>query len=88
MSFVIQQGASPDAPYAVFIMGPTATGKTELAIQCVSSLLADIISVDSALVYKTMDIGTAKPDASTQLRAPHRLIDMIDPAEAYSADLL
>jgi tRNA dimethylallyltransferase len=66
-------------------MGPTASGKTALAIDLVENYNCEIISVDSALVYKGMDIGTAKPDAALQARAPHRLIDLIDPAEAYSA---
>lgn len=66
-------------------MGPTASGKTELAVALVERLPCDIVSVDSALVYRGMDIGTAKPDAQTLARAPHRLIDICDPAEAYSA---
>ncbi|MEN8170036.1 MAG: tRNA (adenosine(37)-N6)-dimethylallyltransferase MiaA [Pseudomonadota bacterium] len=66
-------------------MGPTASGKTDLAISLVERLPCEIISVDSALVYRDMDIGTAKPDAETLARAPHRLIDIIDPAESYSA---
>lgn len=66
-------------------MGPTASGKTDLAVQLVERLPFEIISVDSAMVYKDMDIGTAKPDADTLRRAPHRLIDFLDPAEAYSA---
>jgi tRNA dimethylallyltransferase len=66
-------------------MGPTASGKTDLAVSLVERLPFEIISVDSALVYRGMDIGTAKPDAETLARAPHRLIDIIDPAEAYSA---
>lgn len=72
-------------PQAIFLMGPTASGKTALAIELVENYNCEIISVDSALVYKGMDIGTAKPDAELQARAPHRLIDLIDPAEAYSA---
>lgn len=72
-------------PPAVCLMGPTASGKTELAVKLVERLPFEIISVDSALVYRGMDIGTAKPDAGTLARAPHRLIDIIDPAEAYSA---
>jgi len=65
-------------------MGPTASGKTELAVQLVQKLPCDIISVDSALVYRGMDIGTAKPDAETLATAPHRLIDICDPSEAFS----
>ncbi|MGI9303824.1 MAG: tRNA (adenosine(37)-N6)-dimethylallyltransferase MiaA [Gammaproteobacteria bacterium] len=70
---------------AIFLMGPTACGKTGLAVEIVQRLPCEIISVDSAMVYKHMDIGTAKPDAETLARAPHRLIDFVDPAEAYSA---
>ena len=70
---------------AVFLMGPTASGKTDLAVYLVERLPLEIVSVDSALVYRGMDIGTAKPDAATLARAPHRLIDICDPAEAYSA---
>ncbi|HNW77836.1 MAG TPA: tRNA (adenosine(37)-N6)-dimethylallyltransferase MiaA, partial [Candidatus Competibacteraceae bacterium] len=66
-------------------MGPTASGKTALAVELVQRLPCSIISVDSALVYRGMDIGTAKPDAETLRRAPHRLIDILDPAEPYSA---
>jgi tRNA dimethylallyltransferase len=69
----------------VCLLGPTASGKTELAVKLVEQLPLDIISVDSAMVYKGMDIGTAKPDPETLRRAPHRLIDFLDPAEAYSA---
>ena len=66
-------------------MGPTASGKTELAVALVKQFPMDIISVDSALVYKGMDIGSAKPEAEILAEAPHRLIDFIDPAESYSA---
>jgi len=66
-------------------MGPTASGKTDLAVALVERLGLEIVSVDSAMVYRGMDIGTAKPDAVTLARAPHRLIDFLDPAEAYSA---
>ena len=72
-------------PPAIFLMGPTASGKTALALELVKHYPCDIISVDSALIYKDMDIGTAKPDAALLAQAPHRLIDLIDPAEAYSA---
>jgi tRNA dimethylallyltransferase len=66
-------------------MGPTASGKTELALQLVQRLRCEIISVDSALVYREMDIGTAKPDARELALAPHRLIDICNPTESYSA---
>ena len=69
----------------VLLMGPTASGKTDLAIELQQHLPLDIISVDSVMVYRGMDIGSAKPDAETLVRAPHRLIDIRDPAEAYSA---
>lgn len=77
--------SATDLPRAIFLMGPTASGKTALAIELVENYNCEIISVDSALVYKEMDIGTAKPDAELQARAPHRLIDLIDPSEVYSA---
>lgn len=75
----------PEKPPAIFLMGPTATGKTDLAIQLCQALPCDIISVDSVMVYRGMDIGSAKPDAATLEEAPHRLIDICDPAEAFSA---
>lgn len=82
---IIQPGAASDSAITIFIMGPTATGKTDLAIALHDELASTLISVDSALVYRGMDIGTAKPDAQTLSRAPHALIDIIDPAEVYSA---
>lgn len=72
-------------PSAIFLMGPTASGKTGAAVDLISKLPVEIISVDSALVFKDMDIGTAKPDAATLAKAPHRLIDIIEPTSAYSA---
>lgn len=69
----------------IAIMGPTASGKTDLAIFLREHFPVELISVDSAMVYKGMDIGTAKPDAQTLEKAPHRLIDFLDPGEAYSA---
>ena len=66
-------------------MGPTAAGKTDAAIFLHERYGCDIISVDSALVYRQMDIGTAKPDAETLIKAPHALVDIIDPWESYSA---
>jgi len=71
-------------PPALFLMGPTAAGKTDLAIALVEQGHCEIISVDSAQIYRSMDIGTAKPDAQTLVRAPHHLIDICDPAESYS----
>ncbi|MBR8842361.1 tRNA (adenosine(37)-N6)-dimethylallyltransferase MiaA [Pseudoalteromonas sp. JC3] len=68
----------------ITLMGPTAAGKTALAIELCQALNTEIISVDSALVYKGMDIGTAKPSAQEQAQAPHHLIDIIDPAQSYS----
>jgi tRNA dimethylallyltransferase len=72
-------------PFSIFLMGPTASGKTGAAVHLYSKLPVEIISVDSALVFKDMDIGTAKPDAEALANAPHHLIDMIDPTSAYSA---
>ena len=72
-------------PPAIFLMGPTASGKTQVAIELAQHLPVELISVDSALVYRGMDIGTAKPDAATLARAPHHLIDIIDPTASYSA---
>ncbi len=74
-----------DKPPLFCLMGPTASGKTELAAALVEALPVEIISVDSALVYRGMDIGTAKPDAALLERAPHRLIDICEPDEIYSA---
>jgi tRNA dimethylallyltransferase len=69
----------------IFIMGPTASGKTALAIELLAHFPCDIISVDSGQVYRGMDIGTAKPDAATLAQAPHRLIDIREPQQGYSA---
>ena len=70
---------------ALLLMGPTASGKTDIAIGLCERFSCDISSVDSALVYRGMDIGTAKPDADTLRRAPHQLIDIRDPEESFSA---
>jgi tRNA dimethylallyltransferase len=70
---------------AICLMGPTASGKTELALELADRFPADIVSVDSALVYRGMDIGTAKPCPQTLRRYPHRLVDIRDPEQAYSA---
>ena len=72
-------------PRAIFIMGPTASGKTDLAIALSQSLPVEIINVDSAQIYRGMDIGTAKPDSQILKLAPHRLISFCDPAQSYSA---
>jgi tRNA dimethylallyltransferase len=77
--------AQDSRPLAICLMGPTASGKTALALSLCERLNGEIISVDSAQVYRGMDIGTAKPDADTLRRYPHRLIDIRDPAESYSA---
>ena len=76
---------SEHKPLAIFLMGPTASGKTDLAIQLRQQLPMEVISVDSALIYRGMDIGTAKPSKAELALAPHRLIDSCDPAESYSA---
>lgn len=73
------------SPTVLCLMGPTASGKTRLAIELVQQLPCDIISVDSAMVYRGMDIGTAKPTPAELAIAPHRLIDIVDPAYPYSA---
>lgn len=72
-------------PLAIALMGPTASGKTALAIEWAKRLDAQIISVDSALVYRGLNIGAAKPDAATLAQAPHAMIDVRDPHEVYSA---
>jgi tRNA dimethylallyltransferase len=69
----------------IFLMGPTASGKTDLAISLLEHLPVELINVDSAQIYQQMDIGTAKPDAETLSKAPHRLLSFCDPADAYSA---
>ncbi|WP_299492157.1 tRNA (adenosine(37)-N6)-dimethylallyltransferase MiaA [uncultured Shewanella sp.] len=73
------------SPKVITLMGPTASGKTALAIKLVQEFNCEIISVDSALIYKGMDIGTAKPTESELKYAPHRLINIIEPNESYSA---
>ncbi|WP_289283424.1 tRNA (adenosine(37)-N6)-dimethylallyltransferase MiaA, partial [Methylophaga sp. UBA5088] len=72
-------------PPAIFIMGPTAAGKTDIAIALAKKYPVEIISVDSALVYKGMDIGTAKPNRSVLSHYPHHLVDIVEPHEPYSA---
>lgn len=72
-------------PRAIFLMGPTAAGKTALAMDLYDKLPCELISVDSALIYRGMDIGTAKPSADELAAYPHHLIDIIDPSQSYSA---
>jgi tRNA dimethylallyltransferase len=71
-------------PLAILLMGPTAAGKTGLAVDLVRRLPCAIISVDSAMIYRGLDIGTAKPGPEVLAQAPHRLIDILDPTESYS----
>jgi tRNA dimethylallyltransferase len=76
---------SVDKPKVIFLMGPTASGKTALAIEMATQHNCEIISVDSALIYRDMDIGSAKPSLQELQLAPHKLIDILDPSESYSA---
>ena len=78
---MMTMGAAP----AILLMGPTASGKTALAMELTRRFPAELVSVDSAQVFRDMDIGTAKPDAATLRAYPHHLIDLISPEEAYSA---
>jgi tRNA dimethylallyltransferase len=82
---IVSRLVANDGKPAVLLMGPTASGKTDLAVELVTRFPFEIVSVDSAMVYRGMDIGTAKPDSVTLERAPHRLIDILDPWESYSA---
>jgi tRNA dimethylallyltransferase len=79
-----QRGAA-DRRQAILLMGPTGSGKSDLAMHLAEMLPLEILSVDSALVYRGMDIGTAKPTAAMRARVPHHLLDIRDPAESYSA---
>jgi tRNA dimethylallyltransferase len=81
MSASMSRAARPVA----LLMGPTGAGKTDVALELAQRLPVDIVSVDSAMVYRGMDIGTGKPDAATLRRVPHRLVDILDPSQAYSA---
>ncbi len=72
-------------PPALFLMGPTASGKTAFALELASRISCALVSVDSAQVYRGLDVGSAKPDAATQARFPHALIDIRDPEQPYSA---
>lgn len=76
--------AFSELPPAIFLMGPTASGKTALSVELAKTFNAEIISVDSALVFKGMDIGTAKPNIEERSGIAHHLIDILDPAESYS----
>jgi len=73
------------APRCVCLTGPTACGKTELALELAEHVPLEIVSMDSAMVYRGLDIGTAKPSAAVRARVPHHLIDVVEPTEAYSA---
>jgi len=82
----LQNFSAADAlPPAIFLMGPTASGKTDLAMALCDVLPCEIISVDSALIYRGMDIGTGKPSAAELIRYPHHLVNFLDPVQAYSA---
>lgn len=83
MNIVFEE--APFLPPAILLMGPTASGKTAIAMALTRRFPVELISVDSAQVFRDMDIGTAKPDAATLREFPHRLIDLISPEEAYSA---
>ena len=84
-ALLLQQSTTEKQPPVICLMGPTASGKTALAMALFDALPCEIISVDSALVYKGMNIGTAKPTADELSRYPHLLIDLIDPLQSYSA---
>ena len=79
---------STDQPPAIFIMGPTASGKTDLAIALAEQFPVGIISVDSAQIFRQLDIGSAKPDIATLAKYPHQLINIREPSEAYSVGCL
>src|SRR3954470_1994706 len=72
-------------PRCVCLTGPTACGKTEIALDLAERLPIDIVSMDSAMVYRSLDIGTAKPSAAVRARVPHHLVDIVEPDDAYSA---
>lgn len=84
MNTPLSAGGLDCRPRAIFLMGPTASGKTQLACALADHFPLELISVDSVLVYRGMDVGTAKPDAATLARYPHRLVDIRDPVEPYS----
>jgi tRNA dimethylallyltransferase len=72
-------------PTVIYLMGPTASGKTDLALELATRMPCEIISVDSGMIYRGMDIGTAKPNPEQLILSPHHLIDIIDPGQSYSA---
>jgi len=80
-----RQGVLTQLPPAILLMGPTASGKTAVAMELARRFPVELISVDSAQVFRDMDVGTAKPDAATLQAFPHHLIDLISPEESYSA---
>jgi len=82
---ILNNALNEPLPFAIFLMGPTATGKTDVAVALRDHLPVELISVDSALVYRDMNIGTAKPEPELLTKVPHRLIDIRDPSEPYSA---
>ena len=84
-SLTLPRMLADERPLAIFLMGPTASGKTALACTLADRFALDLISVDSALVYRGLNIGAAKPDAATLAEYPHRLVDIRDPAQPYSA---
>jgi tRNA dimethylallyltransferase len=75
----------PERIRAVFLLGPTASGKTAVSLALAQRFALEIVSVDSALVYRGMDIGTAKPEAATRAAVPHHLVDIVEPTQSYSA---
>jgi len=81
----ISDTQNSERPLAICLLGPTAAGKTALAIELVKRFPCEIVNVDSAQIYRDMNIGTGKPDSATLVLAPHRLLDFLDPSEAYSA---
>ncbi len=81
----VRKSTESDLPPVICLMGPTASGKTALAMALQDTLPCDIVSVDSALIYQNMDIGTAKPSKAELAQYPHRLIDLRDASESYSA---
>jgi tRNA dimethylallyltransferase len=81
----LAESAGREFPPAILIMGPTASGKSALAMDIARVLPVEIVSVDSAQIYRRMDVGTAKPDAAARAAVPHHLIDILDPHESYSA---